>query len=107
MGLTATASQNQFGGFLHQGAGFQAIGHQVVAQHDGEHRLAFELGAGHEEQVLRNLAAQLEGDVLHRFGGQGSAELDELHAVHFLHALQQFLLQLGFLFLHEFLYLLL
>ena len=68
VGLTTATSLYQLGSLLHQSTGLQPGSHQVVAQHDGEHRLTLELGAGHEKEAFGHFATQLEGDVLHRVG---------------------------------------
>ena len=105
--LSAATAEDKFGGFLDQRAGLQSVSHELLAQHDGQHRPVLKQGSGHEAEAVAQLAAQLEGDILGRFGRNGSAEGDDFHAVHLLGALQEFLLQLGFLLLHEVLDLLL
>ena len=59
MGLATATALDKFGSFFHQVTGFQSACHEVVAQHDGQHRLAFGFCSRYEEQVFRNLATQL------------------------------------------------
>lgn len=74
VGLATATALDKLGGLFHQVSGFQSACHEVVAQHDGQHRLAFGFSSCHEEQVFRNLATQLEGDVLHCFCQAGEAQ---------------------------------
>ena len=107
VGLSTTSTLNQLGGLLDQCASLQTGGHEVVAQHHGEHGLALELGAGYEEEAFCYLATQLEGDVLYGVGRQRGTELNQLHAVYLLDFLQQTGLELHLFLCAELLYLLL